>query len=155
MKEKDSEYPSPRILFPPWCLCIRTTLISTLPHAITMKRGPENPHLIALARALTHASGQSHAPVWKRVAQLLLRPKRSRVTVNLAKLSAYARANDVIVVPGRILSVGNAPTIPLTLAAESASAQAKKKLSDAHITLLSIHQLIEKHPDGSKIRIII
>lgn len=120
------------------------------------QKGPENPQAITLARTLMHTASAKHAPVWKRIAHFLLLPRRKRITVTLAKLSRYAKAGQTIIVPGKLLSTGSAPTVQFTLAAASGTKDAIAKLSgQKNITLHSIEELMEKNPTGKGITIII
>ncbi|MEW9492202.1 MAG: 50S ribosomal protein L18e, partial [Candidatus Aramenus sulfurataquae] len=44
--------------------------------------------------------------IWSYVAELLERPARSRVEVNLSKLNRLAADGDVVLVPGKLLGAG-------------------------------------------------
>ena len=45
-------------------------------------------------------------PFWLAVANLLLKPRRKKVAVNLTKINKLTKANDSVIVPGKVLSSG-------------------------------------------------
>lgn len=119
-----------------------------------MKSGPERKDLLELARKLEKAAKASKAPVWKRVAELLLKPRRKRVEVNLSKIDAHAKEGDTVVVPGKVLSVGSL-TKKITVACFSCSAGVPKKVSSASATIIPITKLLEQNPSGKLVKIIV
>ncbi len=120
-----------------------------------MKYGPENAQTISLLKSLEHAASVNKAPVWNEVAKLLKRPRRKKVAVNLAKVAKLAKPGSTIVVPGRLLSVGPAPEVEFTLAVQSSSEAARKKLAGKKVKLTTIAALLGENPKGSNVRIVI
>lgn len=93
------------------------------------------------------------APIWKAVARGLNRPKRSEYKVNLYKLQKLSKPGETIVVPGAVLGSGDIDR-KLTIGALNFSASARAKIEKAGGACLTIPELAEKNPKGSKVRII-
>ncbi len=64
-----------------------------------------------------------------KLANLLARPRRQRVEVNLDKLDKETKDGDLVIVPGKVLGKGSVGH-KLTIAALSFSEEARKKLKD-------------------------
>ncbi len=62
-----------------------------------------------------------------KLANLLARPRRRRIEVNLDKLSKETREGDLVIVPGKVLGKGDLGH-KITIAALSFSEEARKKL---------------------------
>ncbi|MCW4006203.1 MAG: 50S ribosomal protein L18e [Candidatus Bathyarchaeota archaeon] len=112
-----------------------------------------NPELLQLITSLKKQSREQNVSIWSDVAARLSKPSRQRIAVNLSKLNRYADENDTLLVPGKLLAVGTIDRA-VTVAAFSASEKAKAKLAAAKAKYLSIAELIEKNPAGSKVKII-
>ncbi|UCD04153.1 MAG: 50S ribosomal protein L18e [Candidatus Woesearchaeota archaeon] len=108
-----------------------------------------NPILKKLIQDLIKQSNKNKAPVWKRVAKDLSKPARQRRSVNLARINKYSKANDTIIVPGKVLGTGELDH-KVTVAAFDFSEAAKKKIDNA----ISIQELMKKNPKGSKVKLI-
>jgi len=85
------------------------------------------------------------------VAEQLSKPRRQRVEVNLQKLSRIAEANKkkTIVVPGKVLSIGNA-VAGIEIAALNFSSGAQKKILEAKGKAISLKQLVESKAKPSE-----
>lgn len=112
-----------------------------------------NPDLIRLISLLKKQSRENNAPVWKRIAEILAKPRRKRVAVNLSRINRHTQKNDVVIVPGKVLGNG-VINHPLTVAAFDFSEKAKEKILAAKGKCLSIIDLIKKNPKGSNVKII-
>ncbi|KSW12624.1 50S ribosomal protein L18e [Pyrodictium occultum] len=120
-----------------------------------MKRtGPTNILVRKTIRALRSAAHRNNAPIWRYVAELIDRPRRLRVEVNISKINRYTKAGDVVVVPGKVLGAGSIDH-PVTVAALGFSSQAVEKIRAAGGRVLHILQLLEENPRGSRVRIIV
>jgi large subunit ribosomal protein L18e len=120
-----------------------------------MKYGPENADTITLLKQLEHAAHLNKAPIWTQVAKLVKMPRRKRVAVNLAKITKLAKEGCIIVVPGRLLSLGTVPEFSFTLAVQSCSEPARAKLAGKKVKLVTIKHLVEQNPKGSNVRIVV
>ncbi len=115
-----------------------------------MKRtGPTNYQLQQLLADLE--KGKTN--FWQKVIDDLKKPSRQRSAVNVYKIQAYAQDGETILVPGKVLSVGEL-TKKVDVAAWNFSEEAKRKISAAKGKVLSIEELFHKNPEGKKVRIL-
>ena len=91
--------------------------------------------------------------IWKRVATDLEKPSRSRRIVNLYKIDKFAKENETVVVPGKILGTGSFSK-KMTVAAYNVSDQARQKMESAGSKVITINELITKNPKGKNVRIL-
>ncbi len=120
----------------------------------TKRTGPTNILIRKTIRVLRKYARQYRAPIWRYVAELLERPRRLRIVVNVSKINRYTESGDVVVVPGKVLGAGNIDH-PVTVAAIGFSKQAADKIRAAGGRVLHILQLLEENPRGSRVKIII
>lgn len=104
-----------------------------------------------LLQLLKKTSIENDVAIWKRVASDLEAPTRRRRVINVYKLDKYTKDNEIVVVPGKVLGTGELNK-KITVAAYTFSEQALQKINAKGKTL-SIKELVEKNPKGSKIRI--
>lgn len=117
-----------------------------------MKRtGPSNYQLNLLLTELETKTQNSR--FWHRVAEDLRKPTRQRRIVNLYKINQFARDGETIVVPGKVLSLGEIHK-KVNVAAITFSQEAKRKILDAKGKTFSIKELLAHNPDGKKVRIL-
>ena len=116
--------------------------------------GPTNPSVIRLINLLEKNARLNKANIWKRVAEIIRKPKRRRVAVNIWKIGKYAQGASAIIVPGVVLGYGKIDK-PVTVAALKVSAKAKEKIIEAGGKVLSIEDLLRENPKGSGVRIIV
>jgi large subunit ribosomal protein L18e len=112
-----------------------------------------NPELIQLIRLLKRESREKQAGIWLDLAEYLSKTRSQRISVNLSTINRNTKRADTVVVPGKILGSGSI-NHALTVASFAASEKAKAKLVAAKAKWISIPELLEKNPKGSKIRII-
>lgn len=115
--------------------------------------GPTNPYLRSLIDRLRKASIEGNGKIWKRAAELLSRPRRKRIEVNLSRIERYSKVGDTIIVPGVVLASGTL-TKPVKIAAWKFSGNAEEKILKVKGKAMSIDELLEKNPKGSNVRII-
>jgi large subunit ribosomal protein L18e len=96
---------------------------------------------------------KQNAKLWKRLAKELDRPTRSRREVNLSRIQRFAKDNDVILVPGKVLSTGVLQK-KVNVAAWNFSAAAMEKIKAAGGKTLSIADLVKANPKGTGVKII-
>jgi len=118
------------------------------------RTGPTNYVIRKTIRELIKASNKNKAKIWKYVAELLMRPSRRRVVVNVSKIRRYTKAGDVVVVPGKVLGAGIIDH-PVTVAAISFSASAIEKIKSSGGRVMHILELLKERPKGSGVKIII
>lgn len=114
----------------------------------------QNPLLVESVEMLRRAAKQNNAAIWKRVAELLSRPRSMRAEVNISKIARYSSAGSVLVIPGKVLGSGSIEH-PVTVAAFSFSSMAIRKITDANGRALSIDELVRMNPKGTGVRIVV
>jgi large subunit ribosomal protein L18e len=102
---------------------------------------------------LRKAAKKNKAAIWKDLEARIAGPRSNRSEVNLGKLAQVTKASEVIVVPGKVLGTG-ALGHKLTVCAFSISETAVKKIADVGGKVVTLDDLIKKHPDGKGVRII-
>jgi len=113
------------------------------------RTGPANLGLKNLIHELKKTSSEQNVKIWKRVAEDLSRSTRIRREVNIDRINRSAKDKETIVVPGKVLGVGELDK-DVTVAAFRFSESAKNKIKNN----MTIQELIKKNPKGSKVRII-
>jgi len=112
-----------------------------------------NPQLIELISVLRKTSKEQNAPIWLDVADYLAKTRSTRIAVNLSSINRHTEKADIVVVPGKILASGTL-NHSVTVASFEASSVAKAKLATSNSTYITIKELLEKNPTGSKVKII-
>lgn len=118
------------------------------------RTGPQNLELQKLILELKILGDKHNINLWKRIAKELEKPRRIRRKVNLYKINKYTRDNEIALVPGKVLSLGELNK-KITVAAYQFSDTAREKINSIG-KAISIKELIEKNPNpkGKRIRII-
>ena len=111
-----------------------------------------NPRLSSLIADLKSAARNSGGDVWGDVAERLEKPRRTHAEVNLGRIERYAREDETIVVPGKVLGSGSLRK-EVTVAAVDFSGTAETKIEQAGETVRLEHAL-ENNPEGANVRVI-
>lgn len=119
---------------------------------MTKRTGPSNCQLKMLIEELEKRSADSGIKIWGRIAKDLSKPSRQRRTVNVYKIEKCAKDGETIVVPGKVLNQGELKK-KVDVAAFSFSKTAEEKISKVG-KVMSIKELIDKNPQGKKVRIL-
>ncbi len=115
-----------------------------------MKRsGPTNHDVRQLVEELKDNS----SPFWKRISKDLQKPTRQRRIVNVYKIDKNTKEGDMVIVPGKVLSVGELSK-KVDVVAMHISAGAREKITKANGTVLTIKELLQKNPEGKGVRIL-
>jgi len=115
------------------------------------RTGPTNHQLKSL---LTELEGKTNdSKFWKRIVKDLQKSTRQRRIVNVYKIDKFAREGETIIVPGKVLSVGNLSK-KVDVAALNFSDGAKMKIENASGKAISIKELLQQNPEGKKVRIL-
>ena len=114
-----------------------------------MKKGTTNPVLkdLLLKMKKTKSNG------WKTVAEKLEKPRRKKNNVNLGKINKYTKEGDIVVVPGKVTSIGSLDH-KVTISALGFSEKAVEKIKQSGAIIKTLEELIEENKKFSKIRII-
>ncbi len=113
----------------------------------------QNAELARTLVELRKAAKSHEAPIWGAVAEKLSRPRHAHPPLNVGHLDRLAKAEETIVVPGKVLAQGTLHK-PLTVAAFHYSEEARAKIHGAGGKTLTIHELIKAKPDGSGVRLL-
>lgn len=116
--------------------------------------GPTNPYLKELINFLKKEGLEKNAPIWLDLAEKLSKPTRKRVEVNVGKIDKYAKENEVVVVPGKVLGAGNLKK-RVIVAAWQFSSQAKEKIEKCKGRVISIYDLVKENPTGRNVKIMV
>ncbi len=113
----------------------------------------KNPQLQTLIVELKKASIKNDVNIWKRVATDLEGASSKRAIVNLTKIDKYAKEEETVLVPGKVLGMGIL-TKKITIAAYGFSGSALLKIKDSGSKIIPIEDLVKKNPKGTKVRIL-
>lgn len=116
--------------------------------------GPTSPELKTLIADIRARGYKEKIKFLIRLAKLLEKPERRRAEVKLSRIDRYSKENEVIVVPGKVLSDGML-TKKVSIAAFKFSEEAEKKIEKSGGKVLSIKELIDKNPKGTDVRIMV
>jgi len=111
-----------------------------------------NPNLEELIFELKRISRENEAPIWRTLAKKLEKPSRVWAEVNIDSIDKHAQAKENILIPGKLLGVGNLSK-PVNIAAYSASESAVKKVEKAGGKFMTYIELAAQNPKGSGIKI--
>jgi len=92
--------------------------------------------------------------IWKKLAEELSKPARSRRIANLSQIDRYSTNGEIVVIPGKVLGSGNL-SHKLKIAAPAFSSSALKKIGDSGSLAISIEELLKENPKGTGVRIIL
>ena len=115
------------------------------------RTGPTNPELQTLIKELKNKSREHDVNIWRRVAEDLERSTRQRRIVNIYKINKYTKKDEIVIVPGKVLAVGDLDH-NVVIAAFKFSGSAEDKINKVG-KALSINQLLKESPKGKGIRI--
>jgi large subunit ribosomal protein L18e len=111
-----------------------------------------NPRLNSLIAELKAVSRESGTNVWQDVADRLEKPRRTHAEVNLGRIERYAKEDETVVVPGKVLGSGVLEK-NVTVAAVDFSSSARTKIEQVG-DAVALEQIAEQNPDGSNVRVI-
>lgn len=118
-----------------------------------MRKRITNPELNATIASLKRKGRQSKAEVWLRVAELLAKPRRSRIAVNLSRLARNTKRGETVAVPGKVLAAGSIGH-SVHVGAFKFSQTARVKIEKAGGSCVNLRKLADDHPKGTKVRIL-
>ena len=102
---------------------------------------------------LKQASWKNGAPIWRDIAKRLEKPINHWAEVNVSKIAMYARVDETVLIPGKLLGCGEIDRA-VTVAAYRASAGGRKKIANAGGKVISISELVDENPKGRRVRIL-
>jgi len=111
-----------------------------------------SPRLSGLVADLKSAA-RDGADVWADVADRLEAPRRTHAEVNLSRIERYARTDETVVVPGKVLGSG-VLTKDVSVAAVDFSGTAETKIEHADGEAIDLEEAVDRHPSGANVRVI-
>ena len=117
-----------------------------------MRTGPTNPQLRGLIQELKKKSFENGENIWKRIADDLEKPSRQRRVVNLYKINKNTKDKETVIVPGKVLSVGELDH-NVVVAAFNFSDSAVEKINKVG-KAITINELMKEDSKGKKIKIL-
>jgi large subunit ribosomal protein L18e len=111
-----------------------------------------NPRLTDLIADLKRASRNGGGDVWGDIAARLEKPRRTHAEVNLGRIERYAREDETVVVPGKVLGSG-ALRKGVTVAAVDFSGTARTKI-EAVGEAITLEQAVDQNHEGGDVRVI-
>ncbi len=111
----------------------------------------KNDELSGLISDLKRLSIEKKVKIWKRLAEDLEKPSRSKRIINIYKLDRNTKDKELVVVPGKVLGTGSLGHA-VDVAAFSFSEDAVKKIAEKG-KVLSIRDLMKSNPEGKNVRI--
>jgi len=118
-----------------------------------MRRTITNPELLETIRFLKVKARQDKSKIWESAAEQLSRPRGRRAVLDLNHISRVSAANSVVLVPGKVLGDGLLKH-PVVVGAFRFSQTAKTKIEEAGGKCITIENLVNKYPKGSKVQIL-
>jgi large subunit ribosomal protein L18e len=112
-----------------------------------------NPLLVELIVELRKAAQTTGAGLWTDIADRLERPAKLWPQVNVDKVSGLAHDDEIVLVPGKVLSTGE-PKKGLKVAAFNFSENARQKIMSAGGQCLAIQDVVRMSPKGRGVRIV-
>jgi large subunit ribosomal protein L18e len=109
--------------------------------------------LQGLIEELRKQSSIQKVKLWRRLADDLSRPTRIRRIVNLYKIQQFAKDNETIIVPGKVLGTGEINR-KISIAAYNFSDQAVDKLKASKCKVMRISEIVNENPKGKRVRIL-
>ena len=111
-----------------------------------------NPRLDSLIADLKATARDGGSDVWADIAERLEKPRRTHAEVNLGRIERYAREEETVLVPGKVLGSG-ALRKDVTVAAVDFSGSAETKIETVG-EAVRLEEALENNPDGSDVRVI-
>ncbi|MDP2908282.1 MAG: 50S ribosomal protein L18e, partial [Nanoarchaeota archaeon] len=114
------------------------------------KTGPTNPYMRKLIADLRSLGTKEKVKIWKRIADELEKPTRSRREVSLERINWATKKDETAIVPGKVLLKGELDH-NVKVAAWRFSEAAKQKINKKG-KAISIQELIKENPKAKGVR---
>jgi len=90
---------------------------------------------------------------WFRVAEILSSPRKNKIEINLEVINKGMKENDIVVVPGKVLSMGEINK-KIKIVALNFSESAKEKIKKSGASFSTIFDEIKSNPEAKGIKIL-
>lgn len=84
---------------------------------------------------------ETKMPVYNTIAKLLKLPRRNKIQVNIGDIEKNSKENDLVIVPGKVLSMGNL-NHKVTIVCYNLSDSAKDKLENFGTKVMSFEDFL-------------
>ena len=118
-----------------------------------MRRMITNPELLDTIRFLKVQARKHESKIWVAVAEHLSRPRRGRAALNLNHISRAAKADSLVIIPGKVLGTGVIKH-PVVVGAFQFSQTARAKIEQAGGKCVGIRDFVAAYPKGSNVQIL-
>lgn len=111
---------------------------------------------ITLQKLIEDLQSKGHkdgVPLYVDLSKRLNKPTRSRHVVNLSRINQYTKKDEIVAVPGKVLSEGTLDH-PVQIAALSFSEAAREKIKKSGGKTMDFYQLMKKFPKGSNVLVL-
>jgi large subunit ribosomal protein L18e len=112
-----------------------------------------NPSKRRAAVMLEKAGKKQKAPIWGDASIMLSGEAKTRIEVNLGRISRVAGDTEAVFVPGKVLGTGVIDR-KVTVGAFAFSTGAKSKIEASGGSALTVEQFIKKFPKGSGVKLV-
>ena len=112
-----------------------------------------NPVKRRAAVMLDKAGKKERAEIWTQASEMLSGEAKSRIEVNLGRISRVAGDGVAVFVPGKVLGTGVIDR-KVTVGAFAFSSGAKSKIEASGGSALTVEQFIKKFPKGSGVKLV-
>jgi large subunit ribosomal protein L18e len=102
---------------------------------------------------LERAGKKEHARIWSEASALLSGPTKTRVEVNLGRISRVSEDGEAVFVPGKVLGTGVMGR-KVVVGAFAFSSSAKSKIEASGGSALSVVEFLKKYPKGSGVKLV-
>ncbi|MEW5759384.1 MAG: 50S ribosomal protein L18e [Candidatus Thermoplasmatota archaeon] len=109
--------------------------------------------VLTLIAELKKNAKEKNAKIWHDIAKRFEKPLRNWSEVNLWKIEKYLKNDEIGIVAGKVLGVGEIKR-PVKIAAYSFSRKAKEKIEFVGGKGMSIRELLSLNPSGKNVRIL-
>ena len=112
-----------------------------------------NPERRRAAVMLEKAGKKQRAAIWRDASSMLSGEGKTRVEVNLGRISRAAGDGEAVFVPGKVLGTGVIGK-KVTVGAFAFSSGAKSKIEASGGSALTVDEFVRRFPKGSGVRLV-
>ena len=112
-----------------------------------------NQCVVPMVKDLKRESTKNNAPILAKLAKLALKPNSVKRTINLKRIDALTKENDVVFFSGKVLGTGEI-SHKITLCSFATTNYAARKIKESGGKLVVVFDMIEKYPTGKGVNLI-
>ena len=92
-------------------------------------------------------------PAWIKVSDIISRPRRKKIALNLDEISLQCKDGENVLIPGKVLGTGSINK-KIKIIALDFSESAREKLNKSKIEIFHIDEEMKKNPNAKNIKIL-